>query len=176
MAQSNAGDRTRSSAELLHLLVSSSPVWVRGLVLLALAIAGVTLTVIFSIAVLSGRAVEFWPPKISSHDPPIVKNCKELLALYPAIQKETRENIEALSAVMRSQYAAADETRRKYIDIVRDFPSPGGSEAAELADRQKKEADDTRDLLSAALLKQENELAQIRETCLGKIASESRGN
>jgi hypothetical protein len=166
--QAGSGGR-RSYADLLHYLLSSVPVWIRGTVLLTLIGILVAVAIVFSSAALSGVAIEFGPLKISEYQPPVVRNCQQVIALLPSVQQEAESKLQPLFKQLAVQIDAANAMRKTSIEY-RGSLEPGRNYIGPVAEGHAKEmvqeAQETRQDILNAYNRLSDELKNIRSICL----------
>jgi hypothetical protein len=119
MPRRNNGNRHQalSSWDVLVTLVSSTPAWLRALSLISLVVIGFIFCIALSVAVFYGRAVEFWPPKIAAYEPPIVQNCRQVIAIFPTLQTTINLQVDKISSLLTDQLTTANEMQKRYIDL-----------------------------------------------------------
>jgi hypothetical protein len=101
-------------SDVLNTLVSSSPAWIRGIVLLLLggALTGIVITV--CIAILAGREVTVWPPHIAEYVPPQVSNCKALIGALPKLRNAEERELERVGIEINNFLAQLGKLRLDY--------------------------------------------------------------
>jgi hypothetical protein len=112
-AESRSSGADGSSA-VLSVLVTSSPAWIRGMVLLLLGGCIVVVVVTVCAAVFVGREVTAWPPHIAAYVPPEVRNCNSLIAALPDIRNADEREHSRLGEMAMSSMTALMNLRVEY--------------------------------------------------------------
>jgi hypothetical protein len=162
----------RSYFDLLHFLLSSVPVWIRGSLLFTLMGVIVAAVIMFSITVISGVAVELGPLKISEYRSPLVRNCQSVLAQIPALQQTVDSMLAPMFKQLEKQYADANAMRTtsiQYRGSSESYRQPIGLVADQHAKDMVKEAHETRQDIINTYNKIPDELRTIRTICLDAI-------
>jgi len=126
---------------LLH-IVAKSPPWLRALVLIVVLSTGVSVAGTFIVAVISGRSVDFWPPKIGQYESPSVQQCKALLDVAKEFARGRDKEIEQFQAIMDKQVAELGTMREMLVTESANF-SMGAYKAAENIEAEQKEIQNT---------------------------------
>lgn len=147
-------------------LLHSTPVWIRGFLLMVVAGMGISITIVFSIAVFSGRGVELWPPKVTAFEPPEVQNCRQAISALPTLQSNVNLQAERLGTLMSQQFADANAMQKEYVRQSSSIGNYGRSEAEASAKLLYTKAEATRDQLFSVLKANTEEIAKVRSACL----------
>jgi hypothetical protein len=107
----NAGS---TASQVVETLITSSPAWIRGTVLLLLGGALIILVVTVCAAIFAGREVSIWPPRVQAYIPPQVQNCTALLAALPDIRKSEEDEIGRLGATTSNLFDEIKKLARDY--------------------------------------------------------------
>jgi hypothetical protein len=147
-----SGNKTASEDSrnaLLHIL-DKSPPWLRALVLVAVLLTGISVAGTFIVAVISGRSVEFWPPKVGQYESPSVQQCKAIIDLAKEFEQGNNRRVEQLQGTMDKQITGLATMREKLVTESSSF-SMGVYKAAENIASQEKEILDTTQAILGAL-------------------------
>jgi hypothetical protein len=148
---------------LLHIL-ENSPLWLRALVLIALLLTGISVAGTFIVAVISGRSVEFWPPKVGQYESPSVQQCKVLIDFVKDSELAANQQIAQFHATMDTQNADLAKRRDTALSEAKDN-TIGQSKANDNVAAAEKGLGDTTQKILEALTRIEATLQSVQQKC-----------
>ena len=155
-----------SQNALVH-IIEKSPPWLRALVLIAVSLIVISIAGTFIAAVISGRSVEFWPPKVGQYESPSVQQCKAIIDFAKDLAQNNNKQIEQLAATMHTQLVALDKMRQTLVDKASSYSS-GQYQAADSIKEEEKEIQDTTQKILDALKKTNDTFLSAQQRCVGQ--------
>ena len=99
---------------VLSSLISSTPSWIRGLVLLFLAGAVLIAVVTICMAIFAGREVTMWPPHVAAYVAPEVTNCDSLIKALPDLKATDQKEIEKVRTIIDTHLIKIEQLELQY--------------------------------------------------------------
>jgi len=135
-------------------------------VLVAVVLTGISVVGTFIVAVISGRSVEFWPPKVGQYESPSVQQCKAAIEFTKDSELFANQQLAQFHATMDTQNADLTKRRDTLLTETKEN-TLGQSTAKDLVDAEKKDIEDTTQKILDALDRLEATFLSVEKKCAG---------